>query len=855
MKKISKYNTYILSFFIPIFLFGGILVLFNVYPFGNQSTLMADQFSQYIQFYNHFYDVFKGEESLLYSWESGMGLNFWGTFTYYLSSPLSFTVLLFDRDYLPEAFIFMTLCKIGLSGLTISIYLKSLFKSKQTTIITFSVLYALMSFQVSYFFNIMWLDSIYLLPVVLLGIEKMLENKYSLFIISLVLLFISNFYMSYMVGIFVFIYFVIRYFTIKHLNGYTLIKYFLTFFLCTLLATGLSAFVIIPTYLQLKSNSLSSIEWNVENFFKMNLNFTEFIAKLYNGSIHLFDQPNVYGGILSLLLFPLFFLNKNIKAREKILYYFLFVILVLSFQIQGINIIWHAFQTPTGYTQRFAFLFTFLMIYLAYRVFINFEKERLIELRNTSFVNVAIIILLTAITPELMSMQKSLWNILLIIIFSFILYLKATSRKYQKLIHIVLLFFVIIDVGVNTYLHMRTLYSYAGYNFTRDVYNISTSGFEELIDQINKEDQEFFRINSMIRLTKNDSLRYDYKGMDNFNTISNGALHEFMNKLGYSTTLGPRSLTQNEGILSSDALLGFKYEITDRSISKHDYVEKARKGDSVIYQNKIVLPLGFMVSREQFYLTKEDNPFINQNIFLGGEKRYFSKIDPVKINYHNLDVTENDSVLYVKKVNQKEEGYIEYTFNIDGKKQFYTLLAAGKGFAGFGETSIYVNGISLGVYPDYHYDRVLDLGAFTNEKVSIKIVFSVPETQLVQSDFYTLDIPLLEERIKELRMGEFSLKNYSNTKVEGNINVDQLNTLFFSIPYDEGWKAKVDGKQVPIEKLGGFIGIDIDDKGTHRIELSFMPKGFILGCILSITSLLIIFIITVILHSKGDYIK
>lgn len=840
-KKFTHKNLYFFSFLVPSLLFGLVLVLFKVYPFGNQSTLMGDQYTQYIQFYNHFYDVLKGKGSLLYSWESGMGLNFWGTFSYYLSSPLSIIVLLFERDNLPEAFILMTLLKIGLSGLTMSVYLKSLFNSKTISTIIFSTMYALMSFEIGYFFNIMWLDSLYLLPIVLLGVERLFKKKYFLFIISLAILFISNFYISYMVGIFSFLYFVIRYLSVENGAWRTLMINVFRFILCTLLAAGLSAFVIIPTYLQLKSNSLPSFDWNIGNFFKIDLNFVDLIAKFYNGSTHLFDHPNVYGGVLSLLLFPLFFSNKKIKTIEKILFFLLFLMLVLSFQIKGLNVIWHAFQEPTGYTQRFAFLLTFTILYLAFRVYINFDKDQVSQLFKSALVNIAIIVFLTAIDSELMSMQKAIVNIILLVTFTFLLYAKISSLTNQKLIQMVLLFVVLADVGTNSYLHMRTLYSYPGYNYSRDQYNISTSGFKQIINNITNKDKGFYRVNSLVRLTKNDSIRYGYKSMDNFNTLSNGTLHEFMYRLGYSTTLGPRSLTQNKGILSSDALLGFKYEIKDQPINKHGYVEVANEGATYLYENKNVLPLGFIMNKEQFNLVKEDNPFINQNILLGGQENYFTKLDPIDVNFHNLTVNQSDSIIYVKKNNPDEEGYIEYTFNINGNQQFYTLLSAGKGYAGFGETTIFVNGQSLGVYPNYHYEGVLDLGAYTNEKVKIKIMFSVPETQLAQNYFYTLDIPLFEERINELRKDVFTVTDYKDTSINGNITVRQPNTLFFSIPYDEGWHAKVDGKHVPIVKLGGFLGIDMV-QGTHHIELNYKPVGFTVGCFISIICLLILFI-------------
>lgn len=659
--------------------------------------------------------------------------------------------------------------------------------------------------------------------------------------------------MSFIVGIFAFLYFIIRIILIENSSWRTVQNQFIKFFICVLFAAGISAFTIIPTYLQLKANPLPSFEWNLGSVFSVNINFIELIAKFYNGSIRLFDDPNIYGGLLTLLLFPLFFYSKKIHVKEKVIFFLLLLFFIVSFQIQGINIIWHAFQIPTGYKQRFAFLLTFTIIYLAYRVFIILDKDQIRDLFGISFINIATIVILTAISPDLMSMQKAILNIIFLILFTFILYAKVVSIKYEKLIHIVLFTFVLFDVGINSYLHMRTLYSYPGYNYTRDQYNIYTPGFEEVVNKLKNEDGGFYRINSHIQLTKNDSIRYKYKSMDNFNTLSNGTLHDFMHRLGYSTTIGSRSLVQNKGIISSDSLFGFKYEITEKPINKQGYVESFSEVGTILYENKNILPIGFLVSKEQFRLSNEDNPFINQNILLGGEGNYFTRIEPIETKYYNLTVNEINSILYIKKNIPDEEGYIEYTFDLKGDKQFYTLLSAGKGFKGFGETMVYVNGESLGVYPTFHYERILDLGAFSNTRVTIKIAFTVPETQLTQKYFYTLNYPAFEERVNELIKGAITLKDYTDRSVKGEITAKQPDTLFFSIPFDEGWHAKVDGKEVPIVKLGGFIGVDID-QGTHHVTLRYTPKGFIFGCTVSIVSLIVLIII-IFINSGTEWIK
>ncbi|WP_318507047.1 YfhO family protein [Bacillus sp. T3] len=848
MKKIyERLKKFVPSFILPFLLLGGVFALWRVYPFGERSILMADQFTQYIQFYNYFYNVLTGNGSIFYAWEAGMGLNFWATFAYYLSSPVSVIVLFFGPKFMPEAFILMSLIKIGLAGLMMNVYLSNMIKGERLNPLLFSTAYALISFSIGYFFNIMWLDAIYMLPMVLLGVEKLFTYKYKFLIISLAILFIANFYIAYMVGIFTFLYFIIRIISIENSDVINKLKIFASFFVCTLLAGGLSAFITVPTFLHLKNNTNQPTNW--EGMLDTSFGFFEFSTKLYTGSTHLFDMPNVYSGVFVLLLFPLFFINSIINIKEKIMYFLLLWLLFLSFQIKGINIIWHAFEEPVGYEYRFSFVFSFVLIYLAYRAYCTFDKRKVPSLFIIYAVNVFILMLLTKLTPEWMSIKKALLNIGFMTIFSLLLYLKVSVSSRRNWVSALLLITICIEMSFNAYHHVKTLNSYPGYSIPRNVYNANSS-FEHIIKEMNNNDSGLFRTNAANLLTANDSMRFGYNGMTNFNTLSNGTLHKFLNELGYSTTLGPRSAAQNNGILSTDAMFGFKYAVTNKSINKHGYKKMNCKGEFCLYENQNVLPIGFVVDKKQVdFNISEDNPFIKQNTFIGSE--LFTKAKANSTRYNNLEVTKNGSVQLIKKIKPELEGSIEKSFDLSDKKQFYMFLSAGKGFAGFNETNIYINGKPLGVYPTYHNERVLDLGAFSNERVTVKIEFVVPETQLSQEMYYALDMKKFEQQIDELKSQSLKVSNWTNTKINGDINVQKANTLFLSIPYDRGWKATLDGEPVKVEKLGGFIGFDIQ-QGTHSIELKYLPPGFILGCIVTI-GCSIILIISRLLFKKKNY--
>lgn len=60
------------------------------------------------------------------------------------------------------------------------------------------------------------------------------------------------------------------------------------------------------------------------------------------------------------------------------------------------------------------------------------------------------------------------------------------------------------------------------------------------------------------------------------------------------------------------------------------------------------------------------------------------------------------------------------------------------------------------------------------------------------------------------------------------------NLLFFSIPYDEGWKAYVNGEEVEIEKVNvGFMAVRISGNSTSSVKFVYNQPGFIFGIIIT----------------------
>lgn len=879
----KKKVLYTFAFLLPFSIYGVVFMLLGVAPFGSKSILVTDLHTQYVQFYTYLYDVFKDGKSIFYSWEGGMGLNFIGVFAYYLASPFSILILFFDRAHIPEAIMLMTLLKVGLAGVTMTYYLSHMMKRREITITLFSTFYALMSFVTVYSFCVMWLDGIYLLPLILLGVEKLLtQKKYGLFTFSLALTFITNFYISVMVGIFTFIYFVARFCVLYDVRNIKLfIQRFVWFCMGTGLAAGMSAFITLPTYMDLKSNFVERAKLPFSTAF--NFDLVEFYTRFFNGVVDttVNGMPNVYAGVLTLLLLPLFFITKKIALKEKIVYGAVLLFLVLSFEIPFLNIAWHGFEPPTNFPYRYSFTFSFMLIFVAVRTFMVFEEELIPALKKVVLFNIVMLLLLGNLAPSYIQSNKIIANVFFIVVYALLLIAKVRLKKNKAMISFALVAVVSLDVALNT-VYMVKLMGYEYGYINRQEYASPYPRYEETIQKVAEKDKGLYRMETTRGVTWNDALRFGYKGVTHFNSVANGHLNLYMQELGYGY-LEALILQNGKGIISTDALLGMKYMISDEPLNKYGWSEIDRVGKNYVYENKNALPFGYMVNKEEFDIKGKDklkvqkinyvNSFEKQNKFIGKlngqDISYYKPLEPISVEYNNLSVVNREKTKKeqleeqkkIKDTNQKpiqlvrqqagQEASIKYIFDVKGKQQLYTKLRVDPTDV----TKVYVNGKSLGKkfteYPRYYWNNgILDLGYFENQKVEVEVKVDHQSIELEQQLFYGLDVDALDQRVNELKQQPFDVTNYTGRTVSGKIDVKEDDYLFLSIPYDKGWKATVDGKETKLLKLNdAFLGLDLE-KGTHTVELKYTSPGFVIGAIVSSISLFVTLLLGFVLSRK-----
>lgn len=843
----------LLSFIIPPIILFIALSLANIGPLGKESILVGDMYKIYAKFYTGYQDMFRSGNfsQMFYTWKIGLGQGFIGNFAYFLASPFSLIVLLFPSNMMSTTLLIMTLIKVAFEGLTFSLYIKYVHKRINIFTVLFALMYSLMCYVMVYFLNIMWLDGLIFMPLILIGVHKIIETKkIKFFIIFLTIMFISNFYLSYMIGIFTFMYFIAIYINRKDLKnkGFkNFLKYFAKFMLGVIIAALISSILLIPTYFSLK-NGGGLVSNEIINTFT----FKTFLEKLFLGTYDqiAFGAPNVYCGLIPLILVIPFFFNKKISSKEKLTYFTLLAIFILSFSTPLINFAWHCFNSPVWYMFRYSFIFSFVVLIMTYKAFINIKYTSNKVIFISSGILIALLIYILFIYDNDLIIFI---NIVFIIVYMILLVLYKNKDNLAKSDVILVTALIFITVLCETTLASRCylidVHNEVG-SYKSDSYNNLTKYREDVSYLNNINNNEFFRTTTDTS-TLNTGMALGANGLSISTTFANQGLNKFLtDDFGVQNDNSYTTLMHWNSNLILDSILGIKYILSHNYLGS-SYV-KINGPIGVINENPYALSLGFAASDYTFNnnITFTDNYFENANILLNGLKgintsssdfiNYMSPVSDYSLELNNL-IKYNKEM--VTDINPDESSNILVKFKAPYSGEFYLDIPNSKNLTSY----IYANNKYLGDYGSFLYRSVLDLGYLKQgEEMTIGIDFNQDVLFNLNSiELYGLNLSTFANTINSLKSHEIQDLKVNNTTVSGTITANSDNeVLFLSIPYDSSWKAYINGKQVKIHDFNSLMEIKLN-KGTQTILLKFVPKGIYLGivlCVIGIISLVFIII-------------
>ena len=830
-----NYWTYLISFIIPLVIMFGVYLSQGIYWNSDTSPLLGDGFHQYVIFDLNLRNILHGSDSLFYTFTSGLGLNFYALSSYYLGSFLSPLVYFFDVSSMPDAVYLSTLLKFGLIGLSTFFSLSKIFKNIPAPLrLALSTSYALMSFTVSQLEIKTWLDVFILIPLILTGLHLLItEKKRILYFTSLSILFIQNYYFGYMTALFL----VVWYFCQLSWDFKSRKFSFLDFFLTSLLA-GLTSFIMtLPTLFDLRTHGekLTAItkiktdaSWYLDLFAKQ---FIGAFDTTKYGSI-----PMIFVGLLPFILTIVFFTLKSIKFHVKLCYATLLIIIIASFYLEALDLFWQGMHAPNMFLHRYAWIFSTLLIYTSAEVLNRFKDIKLWNiLCSVTFLLFGY--LATIYFKNHYSFLTKL-NILLTIEFLvvYLLLLLALIKKLisPKIFSILILIFTISEISFNASSQLNGITKEWGFA-SRSTYDKDIPSLEAILEYTKQQPDTFTRTEKLQTQTGNDSMKFNYNGISQFSSVRNRSASTTLDKLGFKSSGTNLNLRYANNTIIADSLFGISYNISETYPDKYGFHPSYQKDNLTLYKNQFALPIAFATQSLYKDVTFNDHTLDNQTQFLnqiaGLNEEYFYPInhhtdsgDNV-VNLNGTD-TEDATISYSIKVPDNSQVYLSMTklnFSNDKKKQ----------------VDIIVNGEKKSFTTDNAF-TFFNLG-YAEHKQTFDIQIKFPGNAQVSFEsptFYRLDTKKYTEAIRKIKENPVEVSSYKN-KVTVNYKVKNETSIFFTIPYDQGWSAYQNGKKLQIQQAQtGFMKIDVPE-GEGTITLSFIPKGFVAGASCSLIAIIV----------------
>jgi Predicted membrane protein len=845
---IKKNYIILLSFLIPALILEVAYIIFEIYPFGKRSLLIIDLYHQYAPFLSDFQDKLKSFSSMLYSWAGGLGTSYLPLFAYYVASPLNLLTVLFPKEHLTEAVLVLTLLKIGLAGMCFTIYLKGIHREQNFMYIAFSSLYALSGYVLTFSWNIMWMDAIYLLPLIMLGLVRLVRDSKGLFYcIALAIALFSNFYMAIFICIFSLLYYPVCLFSYQSIKKPKIfLKASLKFAGYSLLAAGLSTILLLPTYLSLKLSSAADdrIPSTLNQYFDL----FDFVTRHYTVASPAIREgmPNLYCGIIVLILIPIYFMSKSIRLKEKFLHLVLILVLIASFNTNVLNFIWHGFHFPNQIPYRFSFVYIFFILSMGYKAFKSLQEF------SGKQIGIICTIILTAIVISQKFDDMTLDYFTLYISIVFIIFYAAAmtfdkSCNFRYSYKLFFIFMVIIaEVTTNTILTVRNIDLVEGYS-TREGYS---SGKEvrqirEQITSIEAKDKGFYRLEILPARTTNDAFLYNYRGLSLFSSTSPMRPVKMFENLGYSSnSINSYKYEGSTPIL--DSIFGIKYLIfRSTELEENLYKQTAVADKLKVYENPYALSLGFQAPADiKKFHSYASNPFDSQNNLVNilcGVKDILTPVDQKAGILYNMTYSSSSASKYYsfKRTNTDSDSTARVQFTINKDQQVYLYYKAPYNMKG--SAFVMVNDKKIDFNP--RHSTIINLGYLkSGTKTEMTINFEKTSTESGVFEVYScgLDKPAFEKAMALLSKNSMTIESFKDTDIRGSLKAEKDGVMVMSIPYDKGWHVMVDNKEVKTEALDNcLLSFDLS-KGTHSIELRFLPDKFMIGFAITLVSLLIL---------------
>lgn len=883
LSLISCLTTMVLFFLLSTFtdcnpILGGVL-------YGGD---LPNQYLSFFQYYRHL--VLGNWASAGYTFSNGLGGDMAGNIAYYVLSPLNFIVFLFPANKINIAVYVIILFKLGLMSGTFTWLILKWFNFKyQAYAIFLGIAYSLSGYSVAYAGNVMWFDGLILLPLITYALVRGIKiNKWLTYSILLACAIIFNYYIGYMICIFMVIIFLA--YTINNFKDIKLFFHqFLNFAISSIISGLISAIVLLPTLFNLSSNKLAQSDFNSDFNIKLLITGGKTVSRLFIGDTYN-DWPPIFVGTLAAIIFIIYFIDSRNSVKARITNLIIGIIFVLSIIVRPLYLFWHGGQQTIAYPYRFSFLIVFWILLLVAKElsYQNFKKkDRIIATTIYLLLSLMTVYIRRRIGPN----NFYEWiAVALVLLFGLLIYF---SNK--NFVRIILILVGLVELSGNAYTGLSHL------GMKSDYYPKYVAENSEVISKIPAADKTG-RIakNYELNNDRGEGYTFNYRGVEEFSSNNDSRISSLMTDLGFSTFR--YFYYYQTGTVVTNAIFNVKSfissSLTNQSISP-EYVNYGlrddlktrpvilKQGDKTVYRNE-TLPFAFAGNLSNKLKFKDENPVYNQNLVLNSLTQSKSNVldysnKKARITTNNLSVKYGTVKYHVIKKHKKitkrtEQKYFtikRYDKERPGTMSFtYDNLKPNQvGYIRFSKNLMQLvlalNNYQWNKNPDYrppfsvtingkqvqlqeYTDQLIGVQADKNGKVDIKMTVDGKGGKFILKypKFVNIDFSALHDKVKKAHEREMKFTSFEDGYVAGKVKINKNQNLVTTIPYSKGWQVKVDGKPVKINRtLGVFIGLKMKP-GTHQITLKYRTPGVLVGALLSIIGIISLIVFTLFLKKN-----
>lgn len=822
------------------------LLIFSIFytvcgiaPFGTKSIAWCDMEQQVIPLMLDLRDVLTGDGSMFYSGGNAGGMNMWGVYFFFVASPFSLLVCLVQESQMLTLMNLLVMVKLAVTAWSAGWYLRRRYPALRTSwMLLLSLTYGLCGYGLLYYQNLVWLDLLYLFPLLMLSLDALIRDGKMLgYICACSACVAVLYYLGFSIGIFLILYVGLQYYFISDQTRRRQIAFrFVYASGCALLIT---AVIWLPSLLQVMDSG------------RVGTTMQKLRETLVFKSI---------GDKLALLmctticLVPLFFLFGKRRASVTPHTKWMYLLLLIPVLLEPVNLLWHT-GSYQCYPLRYGYITVLLGLSLVAEILTarpapppaqgrGHIRAAYVMVGILTLLTAAIVILCTRWYNTICSYTDTLWHsvsaffLLLIpaVISLFGYYCGIRFYRDGLLSRRILTVSMSLLFALESCLNLSV---YIARPAVEDTLYSQTLSLSELA-----EDPDYYRVRMERKYSHVNMIgAIGYNTIGHYTSLTASRTMQMMKKMGYSSYW--MEIGTTGGTLLSDAILANRYifGLEDEFAPWQTITANTDCGLSLA-RNQLCMPAGTVQSGDPALLTG-----MTGNDRIAGQKALakawlgtdsiISSYEPTKLSHATYEYTDGKHNVNVIDP-QSADHSISYSFFVSGRQALYfdlfdTCEGAPITSDTYESVAVSINGHFVTLdYPEKKSNGILELGVAENQNVTVRVVL---RHNISVSSFgvFGIDLDGMRQALEGINGADVTA---SGSEITASCTAEAPSYLYLSIPWDPGFTATVNGKPCEILTIDGcFMAIPVE-AGENQIRLHFTPRGFKLGLAVTIAGLL-----------------